>query len=108
MLFSAYFLCFRTLTQEVHARSDSILQNQARQPTAQVQSMGYDMASLINEMRDGLNTVKRDVAAASQRLGGGGGPPDGCPPPTACLSTTIFLMCAALQLAVVIGYSVWR
>ena len=108
MLFSANFLCFRTLTQEVHARSDSILQNQARQPTAQVQSMGYDMASLISEMRDGLNTVKRDVAAASQRLGGGGGAPVGCPPPTACLSTTIFLVFAVLQLVVILGYSLWR
>jgi len=98
----------KTLTQEVHARSDSILQNQARQPTAQVQSMGYDMASLISEMRDGLNTVKRDVAAASQRLGSGGGAPGGCPAPTACLSTTIFLVFAALQIAVMLGYSLWR
>jgi len=109
MVFSAYFLYFRTLTQEVNVRSDSILQNQARQPTAQVQSMGYDMASLISEMRDGLNTVKRDVAAASQRLSGGGAAaPGGCPPPTACLSTTIFLVFAALQLAVILGYSLWR
>jgi len=107
MLFSACFLYCRTLTQEVHTRSDSILQNQARQPTAQVQSMGYDMASLISEMRDGLNTVKRDVAAASQRLGGGGAP-GGCPPPTACLSTTVFLVFAAVQLAVILGYSLWR
>lgn len=67
--------------------------------------MGYDMASLISEMRDGLNTVKRDVAAASQRLGGA---PGGCPPPTACLSTTVFLVFAALQLAVILGYSLWR
>jgi mannose-binding lectin 1 len=106
MLFMASFLCCRTLTQEVHSRSDSILQNQARQPTAQVQSMGYDMASLISEMRDGLNTVKRDVAAASQRLGGGA--LGGCPPSTTCVSTTVFLLFAALQLAVIIGYSVWR
>lgn len=105
MLFSVSFLCCRTLTQEVHVRSDSILQNQARQPTAQVQAMGYDMASLVSEMRDGLNTVKRDVAAASQRLGGA---PGSCPPQTGCLSTTIFLVFAALQLAVILGYSLWR
>jgi mannose-binding lectin 1 len=103
------FYVGRTLTQEVHSRSDSILQNQARQPTAQVQSVGYDMASVISEMRDGLNTVKRDVAAASQRLSsGGGGGVGGCPPQTACLSTTIFLLFAALQLAVILGYSLWR
>ena len=108
MLFSIYFLCLRTLTQEVHARSDSILQNQARQPTAQVQSMGYDMASLISEMRDGLNAVKRDVAAASQRLSGEGGAPGGCPPYKACVSTTIFLLFAALQVLVILGYYIWR
>ncbi|PSN52985.1 Protein ERGIC-53 [Blattella germanica] len=92
-----------TLTQEVHMRSDSILQNQARQPTAQVQSVGYDMASLVNEMRDGLNTVKRDVAAASQRLSGGAATPGGCPPQTACLSTTIFLVFAVVQLCIILG-----
>ncbi|KDR19213.1 Protein ERGIC-53 [Zootermopsis nevadensis] len=98
----------KTLTQEVHSRSDSILQNQARQPTAQVQSVGYDMVSVINEMRDGLNVVKRDVAAASQRLGGGNGTPAGCPQQTACLSPTIFFIFAALQVAVILGYSFWR
>ncbi|PNF41175.1 hypothetical protein B7P43_G01436 [Cryptotermes secundus] len=98
----------KTLTQEVHARSDSILQNQARQPTAQVQSVGYDMASLVSEMRDGLNTVKRDVAAASQRLGGGNGSPGGCPPRTTCLSTTYFLVFGALQVAIIVGYSLWK
>ncbi|KAJ4443884.1 hypothetical protein ANN_05671 [Periplaneta americana] len=100
----------KALTQEVHSRSDSILQNQARQPTAQVQSVGYDMASLISEMRDGLNTVKRDVAAASQRLsaGGAGTAAGGCPPQTACLSTTVFLVFAVVQLIVILGYSLWR
>ena len=100
--------CCRTLTQEIHVRSDSILQNQARQPTAQVQSVGYDMASLVSEMRDGLNTVKRDVAAASQRLSGGALPAGGCPPQTNCLSTTIFLVFAVVQLIVILGYSLWR
>ncbi|KAJ9593985.1 hypothetical protein L9F63_014626, partial [Diploptera punctata] len=97
----------KTMTQEVHMRSDSILQNQARQPTAQVQSVGYDMASLVNEMRDGLNTVKRDVAAASQRLSGAA-PAGGCPPQTNCLSTTLFLVLAVIQLAILLGYSLWR
>lgn len=66
------------------------------------------MASLVSEMRDGLNTVKRDVAAASQRLGGGSGSPGGCPPQTACLSTTIFLVFGALQVAIIVGYSIWK
>jgi hypothetical protein len=73
-----------------------------------VQSVGYDMASLVSEMRDGLNTVKRDVAAASQRLGGGSGSPGGCPPQTACLSTTIFLVFGVLQIAIIVGYSLWK
>jgi mannose-binding lectin 1 len=92
----------------VHSRSDSILQNQARQPTAQVQSVGYDMASVINEMRDGLNVVKRDVAAASQRLVSGSGTPAGCPQQVACVSTTVFLIFVVVQLVIILGYSVWR
>lgn len=43
---------------DLQARSDNILQNQARQPTGQVQQAGYDVQSMISEMRDGLNQIK--------------------------------------------------
>nr|CAD7426623.1 unnamed protein product [Timema monikensis] len=98
----------RQVIGDVNARADSIIKNQERAPTAQVQSVGYDMAGLINEMRDGLNTVKRDVAAASQRLGGGASAQTGCPPQQSCLSTTMFLVFAAVQLIIMLGYSLYK
>lgn len=53
---------------DLQARSDNILQNQARQPTAQVQSAnGYDVQSMIGEMRDGLNQIKQGISNVHQR-----------------------------------------
>ncbi|XP_067003335.1 protein ERGIC-53 [Anabrus simplex] len=96
----------KNVLHEVHSRADTIIQNQARQPTAQVQAVGYDMASFVNEMRDAVNTMKRDVAAASQRSSGGGG--GGCPPQQPCLTTTIFLVFVVIQLIILLGYSLYR
>jgi hypothetical protein len=70
--------------------------------------MGYDMASLVSEMRDGLNTIKQDVTANNQRVGGRSGSIAGCPPLTTCVSTSVFLMFVALQIAVILGYSIWK
>lgn len=47
---------------DLQARSDNILQNQARQPTAHVQPGGYDVQSMIGEMRDGLNQIKQGIS----------------------------------------------
>lgn len=57
----------RSIIGEIHARTDTIITNQARQPTAQIQSTGYDVQALISEMRDGLNQVKQGVAAVGQK-----------------------------------------
>lgn len=56
-------------TSDLNARADAIIQNQARAPTAQIQGGGYgfDMQSVVNEMRDSLNQVKQGVAGVSQR-----------------------------------------
>jgi len=91
---------------DVQVKSDSIIANQARAPTAQVQSVGYDMVSLVNELRDGINTVKRDAAATAQKLTS---PPPaaGCPT-TSCVSLPIFIFVAIAQLACFIGYSLYR
>lgn len=53
---------------DLQARTDNVLQNQARQPTAQVQSAsGYDVQSMIGEMRDGLNQIKQGISNVHQR-----------------------------------------
>lgn len=59
----------KAVVQDVQSRTDKIIQNQARQPTAQIQGNGgYDVQSMIVEMRDGLNQVKLGIAAVGQKL----------------------------------------
>lgn len=62
----------------------------------QVQPMGYDYQSLVSEMRDGLNSLKRDVKAT------GSGE---CP---TCLSTTMFLLFIGIQMIILLVYSLYR
>ncbi|XP_075218847.1 lectin, mannose binding protein ergic53 [Lycorma delicatula] len=95
----------RNYVVEVHSRADTILQNQARAPTAQVQSVGYDMSSLVNEVREGLNNIKRDVAATAQKLTGSSG---GDCPNINCVSTTILIVIAVLQVAVILIYNIYK
>lgn len=57
----------KTVVNELHARTDNILQNQARQPTAHVQQAGYDVQSMIGEMRDGLNQLKQGMTNVHQK-----------------------------------------
>lgn len=57
----------RSIVGEVKARTDAVLQNQAKQPTAQIHSAGYDVQSMMTEMRDGMNQVKQGIAAVSHK-----------------------------------------
>lgn len=58
----------KTIVQDVQSRAEKIIQNQSRQPTAQIQGTGgYDVQSMIVEMRDGLNQVKLGIAAVGQK-----------------------------------------
>uniref|UniRef100_A0A1B6D2N9 L-type lectin-like domain-containing protein n=1 Tax=Clastoptera arizonana TaxID=38151 RepID=A0A1B6D2N9_9HEMI len=95
----------RLVINDIQSKSDTILQNQARAPTAQVQSVGYDMVSLVNELRDGLNTVKRDTASTAQRLASTS---TGECPNKNCLNITVFLVVIAVQLLCMLGYSLYR
>lgn len=92
----------RSFVGELNSKTDTVLNNQARAPTAQVQPMGYDYQSLISEMRDGLNVLKRDMAQTSAKLTA----PD-CPS-TNCLTTTMFLLFVAIQMIILLAYSVYR
>lgn len=84
-------------------RADTIINNQVKQPTAQVQSVGYDTQSLISEMRDGMNNVKQNMAQFAQKLS----TPPACPS-VSCVSVTTLLIITAVQLALVIGYNIYR
>jgi len=60
-----YLFFGRQFVLDVKQRVDTVINNQARAPTAQVQSVGYDTQSLVNEMRDGLNQIKSGVSQVS-------------------------------------------
>lgn len=57
----------RAIVGELQNRADTILQNQVKQPTAQIHSAGYDVQSIMSEMRDGMNQVKQGIALISNK-----------------------------------------
>lgn len=66
--------------------------------------MGYDSQSLISEMRDGLNALKRDIGQMGAKLNSG---TVDCPT-TNCLTTTMFLMFVGVQMIILLAYSMYR
>ncbi|KAK9890972.1 hypothetical protein WA026_013309 [Henosepilachna vigintioctopunctata] len=93
----------KQFSHELKGKCDTILMNQAKAPTAQVQSVGYDTQSLISELRDSLNHVKVGVQQVHQRIGN----EDGCPKVN-CVTMTSVLVVVAIQLAIILGYNIYR
>lgn len=83
---------------EVHSKADYIIKNQINQPTAQVQPLGYDQVSIMNEIRDSLNTIKRDALSKT-------GHSQSCP---TCATSTFVLVAAAVQTLLFIAYVVYK
>lgn len=57
----------KTVVNDLHAKTENVIQNQARQSTAHVQAAGYDVQSMIGEMRDGLNQLKQGISNVHQK-----------------------------------------
>lgn len=125
----------RNIAVTLQARTDNILQNQARQPTAQVQqAAGYDVQSMISEMRDGLNQIKQGITTVNQkwvptysrqtywrvdwvgminifiyfnRVAMPQAQITGCPTVN-CLSVTTFLIFTVIQLGIMLAYTLYK
>uniref|UniRef100_A0A6B2ECP4 Putative mannose lectin ergic-53 involved in glycoprotein traffic n=1 Tax=Phlebotomus kandelakii TaxID=1109342 RepID=A0A6B2ECP4_9DIPT len=97
----------RSIISELAVKTDNILQNQARQPTAQVQTSGYEVQGLMTEMRESMNNVKQGMAQISHTLNAKDGAATGCPTNN-CLGLTAFLVITVVQLSVVFCYSLFR
>lgn len=93
-------MCFRHHVTEVHSKSDTIIKNQVHQPTAQVQPLGYDQISIMNEIRDMLNTMKRDSASKPSYV-----QQIACP---SCATNTFIIVIATVQSLVFIIYFVYK
>merc|ERR1712035_175164 len=92
---------YRAYVTEIHQRSATILQNRNKQQqnmgTAQVQAIGTDsIQSNLNEIKEGLNMIRRDISATAQRLAA----QPTCPASQPCLSTTVFIVFIVGQLVV--------
>lgn len=81
---------------------DVIINNQVKQPTAQVQSVGYDTQSIMSEMRDGLNHVKQNYAQLVQKLA----EKQTCS--ANCVSLITLICVVAVQTFIVLGYFFYR
>lgn len=79
--------------------------NQARAPTAQIQSTGYDYQQLVSEMRDGLNQVRQGIAGLGRAGGAQAQAATGCP---SCISLTALLVITAVQLTLMLAYSLFK
>ena len=102
------FSCIRAYVTEIHQRSATIIQNQGKQQQAvgSAQPIGYDhLQNSLNEIKEGINTIKRDISVTAQRLAAQ--PVASCPTQT-CLSTTIFAVFMVIQMVIMIGYFIYR
>ena len=100
----------RAYVTEIHQRSATIIQNQGKQQqgvgTAQpIGGAGYDhVQNSLNEVKEGLNMIKRDISVTAQRLAS----QPACPTSQPCLTTTIFAVFMVIQMIVMIAYFVYR
>lgn len=88
----------RNFVVDVHTKADSIIKNQIHQPTAQVQPLGYDQVSMMHEIRDSLNTIKREASSKT-------GHTQSCP---TCATNTIVIVAATVQTLLFIAYVIYK
>lgn len=93
----------KTQLNDLNQRTETLINNQ--KPGGSVGG-GYDMHSLISEMRDGLNTVKQGVQGVQARINQPQ-PLNGCPT-VKCVGLTPFLIAIAVQLLIIMGYNIYK
>jgi len=84
----------KAFVQDIHKRSGT------GQGTVTA-GVGPDVQNLLNELKEGMNSVRRDVSNVAT-LGGGG-----CPT-VSCVSTSIFIVFLAIQIIILLGYSIYK
>ncbi|BES97328.1 Legume-like lectin family [Nesidiocoris tenuis] len=94
----------RNFIVEISNKLDRVMEKQDR-GTGTAQVMGYDSASIVNEVRDALNEVKRDTGSMAQRLTSQGPSAGSCP---SCVTPLILLFAIAAHLIIIFGYFMYR
>jgi len=69
----------------------------------------FDFSGSVNELREGINSLKRDVGAVSQRVHSqpSAGALDGCPT-VSCVSSTVAVVMGLVQICVILGYMIYK
>lgn len=100
----------KNFVSDIHGKVGTIQQNQQRQPTATVQQVGgqglsQDITNSIQEMKDGINNVRRDLSNTANKM-----QQTKCPEvsSTGCVSSTLFIVLMGVQLVVLIAYMMYR
>jgi len=102
----------KTFVSEINQRSHTILQQQ-REPQAggEHHAAGaggmFEQQKVLNELRDGLNMVKRDMSITAQRLQHQQAP-QVCPSPAGCLSLYVGVGIGVVQLLVIVAFLAYR
>ncbi len=107
---------FRNFVMDIHTKTGQLI----NRGTGSVQQVaggggggGPDLTKPVQEMKESLNLVRRDLASVSQRLNqqppSQGGTVQ-CPevPAGSCVSTTVFVVLMAVQLVIMISYLMYR
>uniref|UniRef100_A0A146M0Q9 Protein ERGIC-53 n=1 Tax=Lygus hesperus TaxID=30085 RepID=A0A146M0Q9_LYGHE len=94
----------RNFLNEVNTKMDRVLEKQDR-GTGTAQVMGYDTASIVNEVREALNGVKRDTETVAQKLMSQGPSLSNCP---TCVTPLILMLAIAVHLIIIFVYFMYR
>lgn len=91
-------------------RQAVLSQHNAGGVPASAQASGAHLQSqLLNEIRDGVNTLRREMAAVGTKMMGA--VPSGqigCPPPVSCVSLSMLICTLAGHLILSVGYSIYK
>ena len=93
----------KTQLNDLNQRTEVLISNQKQGGSA---GGGYDMHSLISEMRDGMNLVKASVLGVQAKVNQPQ-PLNSCPT-AKCLGLTPFLVALAVQLVIILGYQIYK
>ncbi|CAL8141990.1 unnamed protein product [Orchesella dallaii] len=68
-----------------------------------------DITGSVNELKDGINTLKRDIGTVSQRVHAApvAAGQEGCPI-VSCVSTTVVVAMGFVQMGVILGYLLYK
>ncbi len=91
---------------DLNQRTESIIQGQKGGGGSGSAASGYEMHTIVTEMRDGMNQVKQAMHAIGNKVAAA---PQVAPcPQSSCVALTPILVALAVQLLIILGYNMYR